>query len=598
MRLLERLRPSRSRDERGVMAVAVALITCFTLIPLAAFAVDIGVQRVARRDAQSVADVVALDLSRQLDGRTYTELMSASPSMQTLANRSAARNAVTGNDFSVSFELGTLTVGNFDPQNPDSDSYFHPVTSGTPNAVRVTVKAKVGFAFISGSGGVVRSAIGSGGGGGGGGGGSPQSACLMMDSYAAALSTGDSTVLGPLNRILGTSVDTQVLSSSGILTANLDVLRFLGVLQTQLGVGGIDQVLSANVSAAQIVAAEVAALNADGSSAVAQALQSQVGLHVPAGSQINVGTLLGVTQGGTSGLGGTLNPFDLASAAVQLANGSSALALSVSGANLVGLTAQATVGSKPTRVCLGDGKKAMDQTSVQANAKLDSSGTLVGTVTNLVNGLTGLLSTTLCGVGALLGGNCYSAPTISDITLNANLSLAQASGTVTDVNCANKRYLTAVEQSKLAPATASLSFTVTMKHTYYNLLGTINHVDTLTATVTTTISTDTPADKSVTDKLYDPDDLKKAKAGQSGDLSLNNLSVTTTTSGNIELINKLGGLVNSVNSLLITPVLSTTVTPLLNGLTSSLKNLVGLTIAGSTYTLLPYVDCGTPGLVG
>ncbi|MFL6156446.1 MAG: pilus assembly protein TadG-related protein, partial [Marmoricola sp.] len=84
MRWIAAAMPSRRRNEQGVVAVVVAIVTCFTLIPIAALAVDIGVQRVARRDAQSVADVVALDLARQLDGRTYAQL---SPTMQTLANR-------------------------------------------------------------------------------------------------------------------------------------------------------------------------------------------------------------------------------------------------------------------------------------------------------------------------------------------------------------------------------------------------------------------------------------------------------------------------------------------------------------------------------
>ena len=37
----------RLREESGVVAIVMALVTCFVLIPLAAFAVDIGMQRVA-----------------------------------------------------------------------------------------------------------------------------------------------------------------------------------------------------------------------------------------------------------------------------------------------------------------------------------------------------------------------------------------------------------------------------------------------------------------------------------------------------------------------------------------------------------------------
>ena len=57
---------NRRRDERGAVAVlTAALLTA--LVVMAAFVVDIGMQRVARRDMQALADVVALDLSRELD---------------------------------------------------------------------------------------------------------------------------------------------------------------------------------------------------------------------------------------------------------------------------------------------------------------------------------------------------------------------------------------------------------------------------------------------------------------------------------------------------------------------------------------------------
>ena len=94
----------RIRDEHGVVAIVVALITCAVLIPIAAVAVDLGVQRVARRDMQAPADVVALDLSRQLDGRSVAQITGASPSLQSLANASMARNNTTvGNGTTVTW---------------------------------------------------------------------------------------------------------------------------------------------------------------------------------------------------------------------------------------------------------------------------------------------------------------------------------------------------------------------------------------------------------------------------------------------------------------------------------------------------------------
>lgn len=96
----------RPDDECGAVAVFVALVTCFTLLPLAAFAVDLGMQRVARRDAQAIADMVALDLGRQLDGRTLAQIQ---PTLRQRADASAARNAGgVSRDTRVRAELGTV----------------------------------------------------------------------------------------------------------------------------------------------------------------------------------------------------------------------------------------------------------------------------------------------------------------------------------------------------------------------------------------------------------------------------------------------------------------------------------------------------------
>jgi uncharacterized membrane protein len=600
MRLLARALPSRSRNEQGVVAVVVAIITCFTLIPLAAFAVDIGVQRVARRDAQSVADVVALDMSHQIDGRSYTQLMGASPSMQTIADRSAARNSVAGNSFTVSLQFGTLNASGYDPQNPDADAYFHPITSGTPNAVKVIVTAKVGFTFINGNGGVTRSAIGN----------AERKACMTMGSYAAALNSNDSTVLGPLTKILGSSIDTQVLSSSGILSADIDILSFLNILKTQLGVGGIDDVLTANVTAAQVIAAQVAALNAQGATVAAQALQQQIGLHLPPGTTINVGTLLGITQGVSSGLGASMNALDLAAAAVQLANGTSAVHLTASSTNLTGLGLDVTVGSRPKRVCLGDGKQTMAQTTLLATADLNASGSLTGGLLNLVNGLSGLLSGVLGALGGLLGADTYDVPTVTLGKLSASVSLASASGQVLGVNCTGgmPTSLSVLEQSSLVPAEISIPIIIKETRHYGGVLGIGRKTETVTSTLTVKIRTTPSEDQSVTASLAIPGDVLKGKAGPSGDLSVGSLKAETfmTTDGSFSngypLLNKLlvstDQVINSITNNLVTPLLTTVVTPLLNALTTVLKSTLGLTVAGSLYRPHGDAGCGSPKLVG
>lgn len=205
---MRRLLRERRRDESGVVAVVVALITCFTLLPLAAFAVDIGVQRVARRDMQAVADVVALDLARELDGRTYSQLHAG---LQARADRSAARNRHVGEPAVVRAELGTVDPAAYDPR--DQDAHFTPISSdagGVPNAVRVTASTSVDFSIAGGRGGATRSAIAQAG-----------TACFKLGSYALGLTSASSPLL---NALIGDALGVGVLGYTGLANANVSLL--------------------------------------------------------------------------------------------------------------------------------------------------------------------------------------------------------------------------------------------------------------------------------------------------------------------------------------------------------------------------------------
>ena len=82
--LVRRPVPSRSRrDERGAIIPMVAMLLV-VLIPSTAIAVDLGMQRVVRRDMQALADVVALDLVRLVDGRTAAQINSGYNGLPTL----------------------------------------------------------------------------------------------------------------------------------------------------------------------------------------------------------------------------------------------------------------------------------------------------------------------------------------------------------------------------------------------------------------------------------------------------------------------------------------------------------------------------------
>ncbi|MGN6721914.1 MAG: pilus assembly protein TadG-related protein [Marmoricola sp.] len=586
--------------ESGAMAIVVALVTCFVIVPLGALAVDLGMQRVSRVDAQAVADTTALDMARLLaSGGSVTNAA---------ATAAAARSAgAVGNSMTVNVYLGTLSSTYVSNQslgcNGNPNNAYFTQSSSNPTAVLVTVSNVVNFSIHGGSGGVCRSSIAK----------ATQRACVMIDSYAAALSSGDSVVLGPLNQMLGTNIDTTVLGSSGILTANLNVLDFLNVLKTNLSLGSTDQVLGANVTAAQVVAAEVTALQPPYNTltAAATALSQQIGAHIASSATFKVSDLLNITQGGASALSGTVNPLDLAAAGVQLANGTNALAISASSSNLTGLSASATVGSRPTQTCLGDAKPGVvSQTSISATANINAPGSLTSAVGSLVSGLSGLLNGVLGTLGALLGGDTYDVPGVTLGQISANVSLASATGKVTGLSCsgATPTGISVLEQSSLLPATISIPVIVSETRHYGGVLGVGRKSETVTSTMTVNISTVPQADQSVTDTLSLPTNYDTAKAGPSGNLSVNNLnvSVALTMDGSFSngypLVNKLlssaTSVISQIQSTIVSQLESAVVTPLFTSLTSTLKSLVGTTIAGSSYRALRTAICNTPKLAG
>lgn len=582
-----------------------ALTMCFVILPLTAFAVDIGVQRLARRDAQSMADAGAQDAARALGATTATV---SRTSLETVARTTVLATPGYVGDGAPTVELfvGTLTSSFVADQSlgcsgSPYNAYFTQTPTGErPNAVLVTVKNAVPFNFVGGSGGVCRSAIAE----------AYKTACMMMDSYAAALRSDDSSVLGPITRILGTSIDADVLSGSGILTTDLDVLSFLNVLKTQLSLGSVDEVLAANVTAAQLLQAQATALSQQGAAATTiTALNSQItnNLGPLADRQpgINVGELVGITQGGASALGATVNAFDLAAAAVQLANGTNPVAISVGlPSGLIGSTSvNATIGSRPTRVCLGDGTKKLAQTSVTADATLSTANSLV---LNAVNGLVTGLQNVVGGVLCLLSCE-QNVVSISGISVRATASLAQASGRVNALNCtgATPNSMSIQQESSLAPAKVSITINLRNVYTRRTLLGIVVSGPTTTnTTFTLNLTTADPVDPTQNATLLVPDDYDTGKPGPSGNLSVGSLTVESQTqgadAGNI-VSGLLGGasvLITNTMNLLVTPLLGTVVSPLLTSLTTALQNAVGLTIAGSTYTPLRTPACGTPALVG
>ena len=137
--------------ERGAVLVLVAIVLS-TLIGFTSLAIDIGYQRVVRRDMQAVADVVALDLSRRLDGRTAA-VIDADPAFDAAVTASRDRNdfaAATGRTLVVA--LGVV--------DPVTFAFTAVAPGAVPDAVKVTTTDTVNYFFRPGSGTTSRSAVG------------------------------------------------------------------------------------------------------------------------------------------------------------------------------------------------------------------------------------------------------------------------------------------------------------------------------------------------------------------------------------------------------------------------------------------------------
>jgi uncharacterized membrane protein len=552
---------SRRWQERGAAALVLALVITAVVIPMGAFAIDIGMQRVARRDAQAVADTAALDAARSLtatstDG-TVTAVASSSASGET--------NAVGGHQ-SVTAKLGYIAptaVWSSDQSlgcnGTYSNGYFSTtVPSGkSPNAVLVVVKNSVDFglakAMGDSSGSVCRSAISN----------QVATACFSLGSYAAAIRTGDSSLLGPLLGALGTGIDTQAVSYQGLASTNIGV----GPLEAALGAGTVDQLLATQVSLDSFYLAVVNALTAQGDTAdanVVNAVRLKLG-PVAKATPITVGSLLSASQGNGSALGLNLNALDLIAGAASIADGSSFLSIPGLKVNLAGVTT-ATTSLKviqPAKVACGlPNTAAATATTAQIALHIDAS--------------VGLPLPNVLGLGVSAG------------PIGIDIQTAQGVGKLTGVACsASPQSMDVAVTNQLLPATITIPLTLSA-----SIAGSIG----LTAVVTTNPTN--PAASTVTLKL--PANVTTGVPTGAGNLNLTSAAVTTTSDGSTGVLGWLGvtlsDLVNAVNTSVLSTLETSLLTPLLNSISNLLGSLLGVTLASSS-AYAQSISCSNPQLV-
>lgn len=531
------------RDDGGAVAPFVAVATTVLLL-VAALAIDIGMQRVGRADMQALADVVALDLARELDGRTVAELDAAGV-RTSLAEQSRDRNQdVIGYDDNVpelDVRLGEMVDGDFADRTGDSGF--------RPTAVEVEAGTSVSFSFSGitgiGSGDATRSAAAQANGG----------ACFSIGSYAARLDTGASPVLGPLLGALGSHVVLSAVDYNGLANAHVDLLGLLGA---EVGAGTVDEVLDSSVSLGAFYLAVARALDGQ------HAAQAQLLQTIAAGVgtvQLALADILGVSTGAGQGLDASLNVLDLVTAAAAAATGDHALVArpSVRLGPLADVAVGLTAIEAPKTACGRRNDPRATARSAQVRVELSSA----------------LAPTSLSGV--------IDALVAVRAGISGTVEVASATGRLTDVRCDPAGATVGVSDGLL-------EVDLTLQVQVRALLGLI---PVATAPVTIRGRT-TTSGQAVIDIHTDADYDRPVTVGN-GSSGLPRLDVDVSRLRLLSLPIGLG-----VDTL-VGGVLSAVVNPLLQGLDtallSPLLNSLGLDLSGADVYLHRVPACAVPRLV-
>jgi len=546
---------ARRRDERGVTAAIVAVLMSSVLFISAAFAVDLGLQRDSRRDAQAVADVVALDLARMLDGRPADQYDDATMD-DAMADSVKRNSAIIGEDLSPSDV--TWTFATWNATTSSWDTVAKDATT-VPGAVKVVTRTNVGFAFggFTGvhSGGAVRSAVAS---------SADPTVCFSVGTRTLTLNTAQSALSPLLKNIL--DVNLSAVGYDGIVgLTNVSVP--LADLMVGLGVGSYDEFLSTDVSLADFILAAADALQANGDTVDANVLKGiKIGVQ---DARVKLADILNLESGADpSALTADLNVFDILSAAIVAANGQHAVAANIPG------VADLTVIEPPVPAC---GSKNVVAHSAQIRATI--APTLVTSTLNALGLASAKVKLTLevgAGTATLKTIGCGPKRATLDVhtgaaTLNGILDLA-------------------ITLSKIPGLGAVLGAAL-------KLLGIdpLGFEADLGATVAGSDypdrTVDFPDPPALPDPLVVPD-----KNAVSQTLSISGTNIRSTNESLLgSLLNPVLGLVVPLVANTIVPALDSTVlTPLVNTLLSTL----GIKLGVAEVDMLDNVNCDNVKLVG
>lgn len=570
------------KREDGAVTVFIA-VTMVLLLGIGALAVDLGMQRVVRRDMQALADVVALDLARTLDQRTVAELqdeIDPAVSSGALAQSLLRNDDFLGEALSVTATLGFLDVaGAFVPLAQPAD---------VPSAVKVVASAEVDFSFTEGSGAASRSAVAS----------TVKSGCFSVGSYAARFRSGDSslisTLLGPMNDILEPQANIDALSYQGLATTTVSVNELVAAGAA----GTVDGLLTGSISGRRLIESSITALqrqSTDNSVAIAaldQVLKGQADLTTP----VLLAQVLKVSPSDAAALDVGFNVLDLVAGTLLVASGGHAIDLGngnlSAGTGNLSPVGQATVTivESPRQACGQFGSPEATASTSQLDAVVPM--TLQLPSINGITGATGVVQTPEAAVNIVVDlGNSVATLAADPVC---------AGGTAADPD---KMYV------DVASGLAQLQINTTLKFQATLRLGVTNYRVTFDQEAVARL--DMPDVQTRAELLVPPNDSTPLSVGSP--VALGDFTIATTATnmeaylGQVKIsdgliLDALFGLLGNVSAQL---AVNASVTGPLNSLAASLndtltplRRLLGLNVSGADLLALSRPICAAPVLRG
>lgn len=381
-------RQSRCRDEEGGAVLAMTAFLTVVIITIAAFAVDLGLQRSAIRDMQSLADAAAMDAARKLPSCDNGMLTTA-------ANQSKQRHGtVIGDDEPLQAFAGHLN---------SAGEFVAGSRAGVCDAVRVTSVTTVARVFATGDGDAVRSAVGTRG--------TPE-VCFSVGTRALTVDPGGTRVLGPiLRRILDANL--SVVGYDGLANLKSVQMPLLG-LASALNVGSPQALLALPaVTLGDFLLATATALPQQGNAANVALLRTlAVDLQ---DVTLSMSDILALSTASSGGLNADVDALDLIAAAIVAANGTNSIAVQDFGITLPANLLNATLGlvvTEPPQVACGP----VGTTARSAQVRLDvRTGVQTDAVASVELSLGVEVARGSATVGAL---TCGGAGGVTSVTMN------------------------------------------------------------------------------------------------------------------------------------------------------------------------------------